>query len=377
MSFKKIYQEAIVCADYHKDDAQATMVEYLDLLYADLTVAPARSGVLRNGLAKVFRGGRRSKDIQGCYLWGGVGLGKTWLMDLFYDAIPITKKSRFHFHEFMQRIHQELALQKQQRDPLKKVARSLVEQAELICLDEFHVLDITDAMLLYGLLDEMYRHGAVFVMTSNVMPDELYLNGLQRSRFLPAIELIKNRNRICHFEGGNDYRMLKCAYNLNYYCPLIADTDQILEARFKSLATGSISKATSLIVNSRPVFAHAHAKNIVWFDFEEICGGPRATIDYIYLAQHYDFIIISNVFRLDDANDDIARRFVNLVDELYDRDTGLIISAIAWPGDLYTGKRLAVEFERTVSRLQEIRSREISLIEEVEIGRTDKIVRLT
>ncbi|MDX1811828.1 MAG: cell division protein ZapE [Gammaproteobacteria bacterium] len=376
MSFKKIYQEAINRAGYHKDDAQATMVEHLDLLYADLTMTPAPSGILRNGLAKAFRLGQRNKGIQGCYLSGGVGLGKTWLMDLFFNSVPIIKKSRFHFHEFMQRIHQELACQKQQRDPLKQIARSLVEQAELICLDEFHVLDITDAMLLYGLLDEMYRRGAVFVMTSNVMPDELYLNGLQRSRFLPAIELIKSRNRVCQFHGDKDYRMLKRAYNLNYYCPLTTDTDRILEERFNFLASGPISKTTALTINSRPIHVRAHAQNIVWFDFEEICGGPRATIDYIYLAQHYDFIIISNVFRLDEENNDIARRFINLIDELYDRNTGLIISAIAWPGDLYSGQRLAVEFARTVSRLQEIRSREISLLEVIGTKKIDKFARL-
>jgi len=375
MSFKKVYQEAIVREGYHKDDVQAMMVENLDLLYTELTMVQARAGRFSNGLTKVFRS-KRSRCIQGCYLWGGVGLGKTWLMDLFFDAIPITKKSRFHFHEFMQRIHQELALQKQQRDPLKRIARSLVEQAQLICLDEFHVLDITDAMLLYGLLHEMYRHGAVFVMTSNVMPDELYQNGLQRSRFLPAIELIKSRNRVYQFAGDYDYRMQKRISNINYYCPSTPETDRMLLERFNMLATGTTFKEISLTINSRPVFARAYAQNIVWFEFEEICGGPRATIDYIYLAQHYDFVIISNIYKIDEINNDMARRFINLVDELYDRDTGLIISAMVWPSELYTGHRLAAEFARTVSRLQEIRSKAIPYPEE-ESKRIDKIARFT
>jgi len=376
MSFKIVYQEAIVREGYHKDEAQATMAENLGLLYTELIMAQDRSGGFSSSLAKVFRSRQHGQFIRGCYLWGGVGLGKTWLMDLFFDAIPISKKSRFHFHEFMLRIHQELALQGQQRDPLKRIARSLVEQSQLICLDEFHVLDITDAMLLYGLLHEMYRHGAVFVMTSNVMPDELYQNGLQRSRFLPAIELIKSRNRIYQFTGDSDYRMQKRISNLNYYCPSNPETDRLLLARFNALATGATFGDITLTINSRPVFARAHAQNIVWFEFEEICGGPRATIDYIYLAQHYEFVIISNIFEMDQWNDDIARRFINLVDELYDRETGLIISATVWPGELYTGHRFSAEFARTVSRLQEIRSKALPSPEDT-AGRIDKIARRT
>jgi cell division protein ZapE len=240
----------------------------------------------------------------------------------------------------------------------------MLAQARLICLDEFHVSDITDAMLLYGLLDEMYRQGAVFIMTSNVMPDDLYQNGLQRSRFLPAIELIKQRSHVLQFDGDKDYRLQKHLTNRNYYCPLRVDTDCQLEERFRKLAKGEITKETKLTINNRPVYARARAENIVWFDFQDICGGPRAAMDYIDIAQRYEFVIISNVFKLSDAHDDIARRFINLVDEFYDRGTGLIISADGWPGELYSGRRFAFEFERTISRLQEIRCRNLQPLDD-------------
>ncbi|HEY5602738.1 MAG TPA: cell division protein ZapE [Gammaproteobacteria bacterium] len=357
MSFKKVYQDAVVREGYHNDGAQAKAVDYLDGLYAGLLQDRPSPGPLQRRLAGIFQRRQDGEGIKGCYLWGGVGLGKTWLMDLFFDALPIKQKSRFHFHEFMQRIHIALAGQKQQRDPLKAVARALIAQARVICLDEFHVSDITDAMLLYGLLDEMYRQGAVFIMTSNVKPDDLYLNGLQRSRFLPAIELIKQRSQVLQFEGDKDYRLHKHLANRNYYCPLAMDTDRLLEERFGMLAKGVATKESKLTISNRPVHARAHAENIVWFEFEELCAGPRATIDYIELARRYEFVIISNVHKMNASHDDIARRFINLVDEFYDRDTGLIISANAWPGDLYGGQRFVFEFERTISRLQEIRSR--------------------
>lgn len=359
MSFKKAYQDAIVREGYHNDVAQAKAVDYLDALYTALLQDRTSSGLLPGRLSTVFNRLNGRAGTKGCYLWGGVGLGKTWLMDLFFDTIPVQQKSRFHFHEFMQRIHVALAGQKRQRDPLKIVARSMTAESRLICLDEFHVSDITDAMLLYGLLDEMYRQGAVFIITSNVMPDDLYQNGLQRSRFLPAIELIKQRSHVLQFDGDKDYRLQKHLANLNYYCPLQVDTDRQLEERFRLLAKGETGKDTQLTIRNRPVHARAHAQNIVWFDFQDICGGPRAAIDYIDIAQRYDFVIISNMFKMNDSHDDIARRLIYLVDEFYDRDTGLIISADGWPGELYSGRRFAFEFERTISRLQEIRSRNL------------------
>ena len=359
MSFKKVYQDAISRQGYHKDGAQAMMVDYLDLVYADLLQRQTNSGSLSKRLAAVFRPWQYNRLAKGCYIWGGVGLGKTWLMDLFFDAITLECKARFHFHEFMQLIHGELASLKNRRDPLKAVARSLVSEAQLICLDEFHVQDITDAMLLYGLLDAMYHQGVVFVMTSNVMPEELYLNGLQRSQFLPAIELIKNRNHVCRLEGMRDYRLQNRLDNVNYYCPLRPGTDSLLEQRFNILASGAITKHSNLVINNRQVYSLAHADNIVWFDFEELCGGPRATTDYIHLARNYEFVMISNVYKMNEAYSDMTRRFINLVDELYDRHIGLIVSATGWPNDLYCGQRFAHEFERTISRLQEMRTWEL------------------
>ncbi|KPJ92775.1 MAG: hypothetical protein AMJ55_09295 [Gammaproteobacteria bacterium SG8_15] len=376
MSFKKVYQNTVVQEGYHKDGAQAMMADYLESVYSDLVQRQYGSASLAKELAAIFRRRRGGHKVKGCYIWGGVGLGKTWLMDLFFDCMPLERKARFHFHEFMQRIHAELASLKRQRDPLKLVARSLVTEAQLICLDEFHVQDITDAMLLHGLLQAMYHQGAVFIMTSNVMPDELYLNGLQRSQFLPAIELIKNRNHVCQLEGNRDYRLRKHHNNRNYYCPIDPNTDRLLEERFSLLASGVINNDSTLVINDRRVHVRAHVENIVWFDFDEICGGPRATIDYIHLAQRFAFVMISNVYIMNEENDDMARRFINLVDELYDSDTGLILSATGLPDELYSGQRFAREFERTISRLQEMRAKDLAPFDSTS-KQIDRIARLS
>ena len=356
MSFKSIYHNTLSNEGYHSDAGQATVVEHLDQLFAKLQRDPATKPGYINLWRKLIAAKQSSDIVQGCYLWGGVGRGKTWLMDLFFQAAPTESKIRFHFQEFMLGIHGLLEQFKGRKDPLKWVARHMTQRARLICVDEFHVSDITDAMLLYGLLEAMYQHGAVLVMTSNIPPDDLYKNGLQRSQFMPAIELLKRYNQIVQVGGDIDHRLRKNTDNRNYYCPLSPDTDSLLEHRFRLLAKGSIAINRSVTINKRSIATRMAADNIVWFDFAAICGGPRAASDYIALARRYDHVVISNIFRMDDSHDDMAKRFIVLVDEFYDRKTGLVVSATGWPQDLYCGERFAEEFVRTVSRMEEIRS---------------------
>jgi len=357
MSFSKIYQRALDRQGYHKDAAQAKLVDRLDDLYNGLLHSGTAPEPWFVGLFQAFRLNMKGKVMKGCYLWGDVGQGKTWLMDLFYDAAPVKSKLRFHFHEFMQHIHLSLSEFKQQKDPLRAVAKSLLRKAQLFCLDEFHVSDIADAMLLHGLLDEMYRQGAVFVITSNVMPEDLYKNGLQRDRFIPAIDLIKHNNHILRLDGSTDYRLKNHATNCNYYCPLNPDTDRLLEKRMNSLAVGEVEKDIPISINNRTIPTRANAKNIVWFDFDNICGGPRAAVDYVALSHQYSIVIISNIYKMDESHDDLVRRFINLIDAFYDRDVELIVSATGWPSGLYTGSRFNFEFSRTVSRLEDMRSK--------------------
>lgn len=356
MSFKAIYRDALSGQGYHSDAGQATVVEHLERLCAGIQ-RHATGKTFYNDLWRALRGATIGVPAaKGCYLWGGVGRGKTWLMDLFFQAAPSSHKMRFHFHEFMQGIHTLLEQYQGRKDPLRWVAWHMTRQARLFCLDEFHVSDITDAMLLSGLLEAMYRFGAVFVMTSNVPPDELYKNGLQRSQFLPAIDLLKQNNHVVLLDGEVDYRLHSDNDNHNYFCPLSSDTDTRLEQRFRGQAQGKVSINQTLTVNRRAISTRLVADNIAWFEFDAICGGPRAASDYIVLAQRYEQVIISNIFRMDDINDDIAKRFIDLVDAFYDRKTFLIVSATAWPQDLYLGRRFALEFARTASRLEQMRS---------------------
>lgn len=357
MEFKAAYQQAIACENLYPDNAQAGAVEQLDTVYKNLVNNKTNPGVLDRLGAKLLGRESGSGSMQGCYLWGDVGRGKTWLMDLFYQSLPFKDKSRLHFHEFMQQIHLRLKEINGRRDPLVSIANEIAANNRFICLDEFHVSDISDAMLLYGLLDALYIKGAVLMMTSNTHPDELYKNGLQRSRFLPAIDLIKNRNMLIHVNGDQDHRLSNTDENINYISPLSQDTDTLLENKFRDHAKGQVMYEGPVIINGRIMNYKMMASNIIWFDFEELCGGPRASSDYLYLAHNYDFVVVSNVFKLEEINDDIAKRFINFVDALYDRQTGLMLSATASPSELYAGKRFKEEFKRTTSRLEEIKSR--------------------
>lgn len=359
MSFHTIYQQAVTREDYHMDAAQAKVVEQLDGLYRELLVRQVAPGRVQRLMSWLITRQGNNQAWSGCYLWGGVGRGKTWLMDLFFNAIPLPNKSRFHFHEFMQRIHQQLNDFSGQTDPLKAIAKDIAQNTRLICLDEFHVSDITDAMLLYGLLEALYQHGVVLLMTSNVMPDDLYKNGLQRNRFVPAIDLIKQNNRVVYIEGEYDYRLINDAPATNYHCPLAENTDLLLERQFSALAKGEVTRNQAIHIHNRPIQFLMQADNILWFEFDAICDGPRAASDYLYLAANYEYVIISNIYKMGETHDDVARRFISLVDAFYDRDIGLVVSATGQPQDLYVGSRFREEFKRTASRLEELKSKSL------------------
>ena len=297
-------------------------------------------------------------NVRGIYLWGGVGRGKTYLMDLFYECLPFPEKQRIHFHRFMLSIHKELECLQGVRNPLDRIAARIAEKTKVLCIDEFFVLDIGDAMLLSGLLEGLLTRGVVFVATSNTHPDSLYKDGLQRDSFLPAIKLIKKYTDVIELSGALDYRLRSLAKATLYHSPHNEDTEQHLYASFVELVpnSGAIKKNELIQVMGRTMTALYRLDDVIWFEFDVLCSSPRGALDYIELARTYHAIVLSKVPQLSDKNEDKARRFLVLIDELYDRKVKLIISADVEIPDIYKGHRLKFEFERIKSRLIEMQS---------------------
>jgi cell division protein ZapE len=335
------------------DASQAEAVGRLQQLYAEVIAAPgARPAGLLGGWLWP-----RKRRIRGVYLWGGVGRGKTMLADLFYTALPIERKQRCHFHAFMRGIHQALRRLSAQRDPLAAVAADLARGSRIICLDEFHVSDIADAMILGRLLKHLFGAGVTLVATSNEAPDELYKGGLQRERFTPAIEAIKAHMHVTTLAGPIDYRLRALERAEIYHTPLDRAADESLRASFSSLIPPDRDKTAGPIsIDDRPLPAVLYADGIIWFTFKALCEGPRSAADYIEIARSYQTVLVSGIPQLDDMNNDAARRFINLIDAFYDRNVKFICSAAASPDLLYTGKRLRAHFRRTSSRLIEMQS---------------------
>ena len=298
--------------------------------------------------------------VRGLYFWGAVGRGKTWLMNLFYEELDIKEKYRIHFHHFMLDIHEKLAaLSKQKKsakNPLQQIARDLSKKHKLLCIDEFIVTNITDAMILSELLHALFKHRVCLVATSNRVPDDLYLNGLQRERFLPAIELIKRHTEVVQLDGGIDHRTSLLEQADVFYAPITENTHQQIEQRMQELAITPVTENKTLSILKREIKTINCSEEIAWFDFDVICSEPRATQDYIELAQQFNTIIVSNIPVMDEYSDDKARRFIYLIDELYDRNVKLIASATVPPEKLYQGDMLEFAFRRTSSRLIEMRS---------------------
>ena len=352
MSIREAYEKSLKAHGHEEDAAQLDVVARLDDLRLRLEAQRPR-----RGLRRWFGGDQRAGDaVKGLYLWGGVGRGKTFLMDLFFDVLDIESKSRIHFHRMMHDVHARLKALGSVEDPLEAVATDISRETRVLCFDEFFVNDIGDAMILGRLLAGLFERGVTLVATSNSHPGDLYRDGLQRQRFVPAIELLCEYTDVVEMDGGVDYRLRMLQQAGTYLTPDDDAARQRLQRFFDESASSQIRTDAALDVNSREIRARLCAKGIAWFDFRELCDGPRSQNDYIELARWYPTVIVSGVPVMDTRNNDQARRFVALVDEFYDRRVKLMLSAAAPVDSLYKGDKLAFEFERTVSRLIEMQS---------------------
>ena len=335
------------------DEAQRMIVARLDDLQRRLRGADAQPLGLLDRLLR-----RPTQPIRGLYLWGGVGRGKTFLMDLFHATLGVSASRRVHFHRMMSDVHARLRSLPHAEDPLDKIASALADDYRVLCFDEFFVSDIGDAMILGRLLDGLFRRGVTLIATSNVAPADLYRDGLQRDRFLPAIRLLETHTEVIELDGGMDYRLRLMAQAGTFLSDDDADAHARLVDYFCRIAPGDTEQGRVLDILGRPIRTVRCARGVAWFDFLELCDGPRSQEDYIEIARCYQTVIVSDVPVLTRDTEDAARRFVALVDEFYDRRVKLIISAHCSVEDLYQGQRVAFEFERTTSRLIEMQSTE-------------------
>lgn len=349
------YQRHVETGRLQPDPAQAKVVERLQRLYEDLLHDMPSGTGWRQRLLNWFRPQPRQL-VKGLYLWGGVGRGKTLLVDSFYHCLPFAEKRRIHFHRFMQKVHAELRRHRNVVDPLQPVADRFARQARVLCFDEFHVEDITDAMLLGGLLKALFERGVTLVATSNTEPRRLYWDGLQRERFLPAIDLLEMHTEVVEIGGDQDYRLNFLDHAEIYHHPLDAAGDEVLAQAFEHIAPEAGEDNVSIEVDGREIRAVRHADGVAWFEFAELCDAPRGPSDYIEIARTFQTVLLANVPRLGCDDEDKAKRLITLIDELYDRRVKLIVAAAEPPSSLYCGERHAADFQRTVSRLQEMRS---------------------
>ena len=351
MSVRELYQRTLAERGYTADAAQMAAIDALERCENEWAAYKAKRG---NALARLLA---RPEIPRGVYMHGGVGRGKSFLMDCFFNAVPLKRKTRLHFHEFMREVHRELADMHGTVDPLKVLGQRMSKRFRLICFDEFHVADITDAMILYRLLESLFDHGVSIVTTSNFHPDGLYPNGLHRDRILPAIELLKSRLHVINVDHGIDYRQRTLEQVEMYQTPLGEAADAAMSAAFERLAEAK-DESPELNIEHRVLKARRRAGGVVWFDFRELCGGPRSQNDYLELAARFHAVLVSGVPQMSPRLASEARRFTWLVDVMYDRRVKLILSAEVEAEALYTEGPLAHEFPRTVSRLHEMRSAE-------------------
>ena len=354
MTIQSEYDALRAAGDIVADPEQQAIVAELAKLQQRL----AKAGSKRAGLRRWLPGNPPQPAVRGIYLWGGVGRGKTFLMDLFFQTLPIKAKRRIHFHRMMSEVHKRLKEFENTEDPLDKVAADIAAETSVLCFDEFFVSDIGDAMILGRLLESLFRRGVTLVATSNSPPRELYRDGLQRARFVPAIEALEANTSVIELPGGTDYRLRLFEEAGTYLVPADDEADRKLRHYFEEIATGELRERHLLDINGRPVQSHCCAKGVVWFEFDAICDGPRSAEDYIEIARWYPTVIVSRVPRFDERSENPARRFIALVDEFYDRKVKLVLSAAVETSSLYAGKRLEFEFQRTTSRLIEMQTRD-------------------
>ena len=351
MNVTEFYQDALTKRGFQTDAAQQLAVDRLQQTYDEWVLYKAKRS---NKFTRLIT---RPDVPRGVYMWGGVGRGKSFLMDSFYSVVPLVRKTRVHFHEFMRAVHRQLDELKGVADPLDEVARRIAKKYRLICFDEFHVSDVADAMLLYNLLNALFENGVSFVMTSNYQPDSLYPDGLHRDRMLPTIALLKEKLDVLNVDSGNDYRKRALEQVEAYITPLCAATDQHLRQAFLRIAEVADEDA-HINIEGRDLRALRRAGSVIWFDFATLCGGPRSQNDYLEIASRFHTVILSSVPAMSAAMSSEARRFTWLIDVFYDNKVKLIMSAEVSPEQLYTQGTLSNEFHRTVSRIIEMQSRE-------------------
>lgn len=365
----QLYLDSVTAGELMPDEYQDLVVSKLQGISNEIVSTPHRileeSQVKKGGFRKLLSMGRKEPEaqaiepIKGLYIWGGVGRGKTHLVDLFFENLPSDQKLRLHFHRFMVLVHDELRKLGQVNDPLEIVAKDFAAKTRLLCLDEMHVHDITDAMLLGELFRHLFNRGVTLITTSNVEPGGLYHNGLQRQRFLPAIALLEKHTEVVHVGGDTDYRLRALEQAGTYHVGGGELTDEKLRKEFHALTGIERHQGDpSMTINGRQIPVVMWDDGIAWFTFAEMCESPRSASDYIQIAEYFHTVIVSDIPVMGTMQDDAARRFVNMIDEFYDRSVNLVVSAQSDAEGLYTGKRLAFEFERTASRLREMQSHE-------------------
>ena len=351
MSVRSTYEAALKERGYTTDPAQQRAIDALERCAAEWAAYKQKRS---NAVKKLFN---RPDIPLGVYMFGGVGRGKSFLMDCFYQAVPIKRKTRLHFHEFMREVHRELRELQGTVNPLDELGARIAKRYKLICFDEFHVADVTDAMILHRLLDALFKAGVGFVTTSNFHPDGLYPDGLHRDRILPAIELLKDRLEVINVDNGTDYRRRTLNHIQLYHCPLGPEADAALEATFNELAEVA-DQDPVMTIEARQIRAVRRAGGVIWFDFRTLCGGPRSQNDYLEIASEFHTVLLSNVPQMSVRQASEARRFTWLIDVLYDRRCKLVMSAAVPPEQLYLEGPMSHEFPRTVSRLNEMQSQE-------------------
>ncbi len=354
MTIRTAYRERLTHEGHIHDSDQQLVVDQLAGLQARLVHESKTLQKFRRALRQPAR--KNYSAVPGLYLWGDVGRGKTFLMDLFFETLPVAKKTRIHFHRMMGDVHDRLQAIVDTEDPLDQVAADFARQIKVLCFDEFFVSDIADAMILGRLLDGLFRRGVTLVATSNSRPADLYRNGLQRDRFLPVIDLLETHTQVLRLDGDTDYRLRLLQQAGTYLTPADDDANARLRHYFLEIASGDVADGRVLDILGRGIRTERCAKGVAWFDFRDICDGPRSQQDYIEIARWYPTVIVSNIPVLTADQENQARRFVALVDEFYDRKVKLMVSAAAAIGSLYTGPKLAFEFQRTTSRLIEMQS---------------------
>ena len=353
MTPAECYRQQLQQGELYPDHGQQAAVAQLQQLFCELNQSP-QNGLWQRLLRRVRR---PAAATRGLYLWGGVGRGKTQLMDLFFHCLPPGTGQRLHFHRFMHIVHLRLRALSGRKNPLQSVAAEFSSRNTVLCLDEFHVTDIGDAMILGNLLTALFANGVLLVTTSNTAPQQLYRDGLQRQRFLPAIALLEQHCEVAEIAAGTDYRLRTLEQAPLYFCPADKAAEARLAERFDDLAPGfSDSGGDDITLNDRSFPVRRLADDVVWFDFATLCGGPRSQDDYLEMVREFHAVLLSDVPILDAATDSSARRFIHLVDILYDHRVKLVLSAAAQPRELYRGQQLRAAFDRTSSRLTEMQT---------------------